>query len=351
MTERIDRRTFLRRSAIVGTAVAAGGAGTLAYLRRRAVPWDESAFAPPGDARVAVLRASSYERGLQELVLDGLRVVGAKVRGARVLLKPNLVEFDPATTINTDPRLVAATVLAMRRLGAASVTVADGPGHRRDTQYVVESSGMQQALAAVEAPFVDLNTDGLAARRLRSHYTSLDELWLPKAVVDADIVVSMPKLKTHHWAGVTLSLKNCFGCVPGRVYGWPKNALHWMGIEASILDVAAAVRPDLAIVDGIVGMEGNGPIAGTPVEAGVLVFGNDPVATDVVAARLMGIDPERIAYLVEAGRFLGQADTERIDHTGEDPDGEVTPFELLPTFSYLRVGSPEGGGDAADAPA
>ena len=351
MTERIDRRTFLRRSAIVGTAVAAGGAGTLAYLQRRAVPWDESAFSPPGHARVAVLRANSYEHGLQELVLDGLRVVGADVRGARVLLKPNLVEFDPATTINTDPRLVAATVLAMRRLGAASVTVADGPGHRRDTQYVVESSGMHQALAAVEAPFVDLNTDEVAVRRLRSRYTALAELWLPKTVADADVVVSMPKLKTHHWAGVTLSLKNCFGCVPGRVYGWPKNALHWMGIEAAILDVAAAVQPDLAIVDGIVGMEGNGPISGTPVEAGVLVFGNDPVSTDVVAARLMGIDAERVPYLAEAGRFLGQADMERIDHTGEDPDGEVTPFELLPTFSHLRVGSPEGGGATADAPA
>jgi uncharacterized protein (DUF362 family) len=351
MTERIDRRTFLRRSAMVGTAVAAGGFGALAYLQRRPALWDERAFPPPGDARVAVLRGSSYEHGLEGLVLDGLRAVGAEVRGARVLLKPNLVEFDPATTINTDPRLVAATILAMRRLGAASVTVADGPGHRRDTQYVVESSGMRQALAAVEAPFVDLNTDGLAARRLRSYYTALAELWLPRAVVDADIVVSMPKLKTHHWAGVTLSLKNCFGCVPGRVYGWPKNALHWMGIEASILDVAAAVRPDLAIVDGIVGMEGNGPISGTPVRAGVLVFGNDPVATDVTAAGLMGIDPERVPYLVEAGRFLGQADMGRIDQVGEDPDAEVTPFELLPTFSHLRVGAPERAGGATGAPA
>ena len=75
----------------------------------------------------------------------------------------------------------------------------------------------------------------------------------------------MPKMKTHHWAGVTLSLKNCFGCLPGRVYGWPKNALHWVGIDKAILDVAGAVRPGYAIVDGIVAMEGNGPIDGTPV--------------------------------------------------------------------------------------
>ena len=65
----------------------------------------------------------------------------------------------------------------------------------------------------------------------------------------------MPKMKTHHWAGVTLSLKNCFGCLPGRVYGWPKNALHWQGIDGSILDIAGVVRPAYAIVDGIVAME------------------------------------------------------------------------------------------------
>ena len=108
-------------------------------------------------------------------------------------------------------------------------------------------------------------------------------------IADADVVISMPKMKTHHWAGLTLSLKNCFGCVPGRVYGWPKNALHWAGLEQAILDVAAAVRPDYAIVDGIVGMEGNGPISGTPVAANVLVFGDDPVATDVVERPRHGV--------------------------------------------------------------
>ena len=97
----------------------------------------------------------------------------------------------------------------------------------------------------------------------------------------------MPKMKTHHWGGVTLSLKNCFGCVPGRVYGWPKNVLHWAGLEQSIVDVAAAVRPDVAIVDGIVGMDGNGPISGERKDAGLLVFGTDPVATDATAAYAM----------------------------------------------------------------
>ncbi len=152
----------------------------------------------------------------------------------------------------------------------------------------------------------------------------------------------MPKMKTHHWAGLTLSLKNCFGCVPGRVYGWPKNALHWAGLEQAILDVAAAVRPDYAIVDGIVGMEGNGPISGTPVASNVLVFGDDPVATDVVGARVMGFDPEKVSYLAEAARFLGQGDMDRIRSEGEDVDDVTTDFTRAPAvrvaegLSYVR---------------
>jgi uncharacterized protein (DUF362 family) len=286
---------------------------------------------------VAVLRHRTYADGLEEAVLDGLRAVGADVRGARVLLKPNLVEYDRATAINTDPRLVAAAALALRRLGAASIVVGEGPGHRRDVQYVTTRSGLLDALARVDVPFVDLNTDAVTPISLRSSYTALGRLWLPRSVVDADVVISMPKMKTHHWAGLTLSLKNCFGCVPGRVYGWPKNALHWAGLEQAIIDVAAAVRPDYAIVDGIVGMEGNGPISGTPVEAGLLVFGDDPVATDVVGARLMGFDPEKVTYLAEAGRFLGQADPARIHTAGEDVDRSGVDFAVLPQFRPLKA--------------
>jgi Uncharacterized conserved protein len=334
----MDRRTFLARSAIaVGAFGSASLVGELIVRHREPRPWDDAAFAPPGTARVAVLRATSYDIGLEEVVGDGLRAIGADVRGARVVLKPNLVEFDESTAINTDPRLVAAAVVALRRMGAAEVVVGEGPGHRRDTQYVVTRSGLLEALEAVDAPFVDLNTDAVGRVPLRSHYTALGELWLPRTIADADVVISMPKMKTHHWAGLTLSLKNCFGCVPGRVYGWPKNALHWAGIEQSILDVAAAVRPDYAIVDGIVGMEGNGPISGTPIAANVLVFGDDPVATDVIGARVMGFDPEKVAYLAEASRFLGQGDMERIRNEGEDVDAVTTDFAVLPQFASMKA--------------
>ncbi len=338
--DHMDRRTFLTRSAGFGIALGAAtvaGAKLLSDAGGPPEPWDPSAFRPPGTARVAVLKAGTYDEGLEQIVLDGLRLIGADVGRARVLLKPNLVEFDAGTSINTDPRLVAATVLALRRAGASEVVVGEGSGHRHDTQYVVARSGLLGALQAVDAPFIDLNTDAIVAQRLRSRFTQLGQLWLPRSVAGADVVISMPKMKTHHWAGVTLSLKNCFGCVPGRVYGWPKNALHWAGLDGAIVDVAAAVRPDYAIVDGIVGMEGNGPISGTPVDSSVLVFGNDPVATDTVAARVMGFDPAKIAYLANAARFLGQGDPERILTEGEEPDTVTTDFAVLEQFRALKA--------------
>jgi uncharacterized protein (DUF362 family) len=334
---KIGRREVLKGAAVASAGVALGAAG-VRLVTRPDEPWDAAAFAPPGRPRVAVIRQTTYE-GLEPVVEEGLRAVGADVVGRSVLLKPNLVEYDASTAINTDPRLVAATVLAMRRLGARSVAVAEGPGHRRDLEYVVTASGLLEMLDAVDAPFLDLNIAPVVRTPLRSSFTRLGELWLPEAVVAADVVVSMPKMKTHHWAGATLSLKNCFGCVPGRIYGWPKNVLHWAGLNEAIIDVAAAVRPDVQIVDGVVGMEGNGPIQGTRVDAGVLVFGTDPVATDVTAARLMGLDPERIESVAQAGRFLGQPRPEEIAQVGEDVEANAVRFALLPRFAALRASS------------
>jgi uncharacterized protein (DUF362 family) len=333
----INRRQFILRSTAAVTVVASAGIVAESLLNRPRPGFDRDRFPRPARAPVAVLHESSYERDLERLVTDGLRTVDVDVRGKRVLLKPNLVEFRADSVINTDPRLVAATVVAMRRLGARDVVVGEGPGHRRDTEAIVVASGLLDAIADTGARFVDLNAAPLARTPLSTRYTGLGQLWLPRAVLDADLVVSMPKLKTHHWVGVTLSLKNCFGCVPGRVYGWPKNVLHWRGVENSILDVATAVRPGLAIVDGIVGMQGDGPIMGTPAASGVVVFSPDPVAADVTAATLMGIDAHRVDYLREAGKFLGQADLERIEQRGEEIAASVTPFAPAPGFEHLSA--------------
>ena len=154
--------------------------------------------------------------------------------------------------------------------------------------------------------FVDLNHDDVVSgpQPTRIH-DACRSLTLPATLARADLIVSLPKLKTHHWAGVTLSMKNLFGVMPGVVYGWPKNVLHHAGIPGSILDINAAVRPHLAIVDGIIGMEGDGPIMGTPAARRRARHGHQPPGRRRHRARLMGINPWRIAYLAPASGRLG----------------------------------------------
>jgi uncharacterized protein (DUF362 family) len=183
---------------------------------------------------------------------------------------------------------------------------------------------------------VDLNLDVPRKTVLRTNASTLKHLYFPETVLGADLVVSMPRMKTHHWAGVTLSLKNMFGIVPGNCYGWPKNILHWAGITRSLLDINATVRPGFAIVDGIVGMEGNGPTQGTPKPCGVLVMGDDPVAVDSTCTRIMGLLPERVEYLAQAGLLLGHLKEEKIQQIGESISQVQTPFEVLENFKKLK---------------
>jgi uncharacterized protein (DUF362 family) len=216
------------------------------------------------------------------------------------------------------------------------VVVGEGPALERDTEAIVESMHLRDYIGRLEGTFVDLNVDEVHRVSLKTRASSLKELHLPRSVLQADLVVSLPKLKTHHWAGVTLSLKNMFGIVPGCCYGWPKNILHWAGIKQVLIDINSTVRPDFIIVDGIVGMEGNGPIHGVPKNCGVLVLGDDPVAVDATCTRLMDLAPTRIGYLVYAASLLGHLKEERIQQIGESIDSLRTPFEVIDAFRYLK---------------
>jgi uncharacterized protein (DUF362 family) len=143
----------------------------------------------------------------------------------------------------------------------------------------------------------------------------------------------MPKVKTHRWAGLTLSLKNMLG-VPGSVYGWPQNVLHWKGIDRSILDNNSTMPTHFVIADGIVAMEGNGPQHGTARDPGRIVTSDDR-GCRLTCARLMGFEPYRISRLAQAAQFLGNGDVQRIDVLGERLPWTVRPFSVLPEFAHL----------------
>jgi uncharacterized protein (DUF362 family) len=292
------------------------------------------AFQRPA-SHVVIRRAASYEQELAGMIYESLREFKLPIKDKSVLLKPNLVGPDPLGVMNTHPAVIAATRESFLRLGASEVFIGDGPAMDRDTEAIVESVRLKEFVGPLDRIFVDLNVDDVEHIALKTSASRLKELYLPKTALGVDFLVSMPKLKTHHWAGVTLSLKNMFGIVPGSCYGWPKNVLHWAGIDRAILDINASARPDFAIVDGIVGMEGNGPIQGTPKACGVLVLGDDPVAVDATCCRVMGLLPERVKYLSLAGTLLGHVKVEKIQQVGETIEGVKTPFAVLDQFRRL----------------
>jgi uncharacterized protein (DUF362 family) len=291
---------------------------------------------PASLAPVSILRASEYSEDLYELMRRIIAEHRLDVRGKRVVLKPNLVEFDKSTVVNTHPKMVHAAFEAFQAAGAADVRIAEGPGHRRVTLDLADSAGYFSTVPQFESVFTDLNLDEVTRVNLARPQSKLKSLYLPHTALGCDLLVSMPKMKTHHWVGATLSMKNLFGLVPGGVYGWPKNVLHWAGIDETIADLHSVFPRTFAIVDGIVGMEGNGPIQGTPRTVGVVVAGADPVAVDATCCRIMQIDPRKVGYLqLAAGDEQLREDL--IPQAGEKIASVAARFALLPGLESLRL--------------
>jgi uncharacterized protein (DUF362 family) len=288
---------------------------------------------PPAFGAVHIARAESYDVDLLPVLksqFDHYRP-HVPLAGKRVVLKPNLVEYRKAQVINTDPRFIDAVIRLCKDEGAAEIIVAEGPGHWRNVEFLIEASGLGPVLRKHGVRFVDLNHDEPVKVPNIGRTTGLDHLYLTRTVLSADVFISLPKLKTHHWAGATLSLKNLFGTLPGICYGWPKNELHWRGIPQSIIDIALTQTPHLAIVDGIVGMEGDGPLVGTAKPAGVLVMGVDLVAVDSTCCRLMKLPVERIPTLVLGAEMkLGRIAETDIPQIGEPIDRWAQAFEWPP---------------------
>jgi uncharacterized protein (DUF362 family) len=326
--EGLTRRQLL----LVGAAGLAMGSGLLLVPKRY--------FRMPQHAEAFVAKVDHYQLDVANAITRGIAELGVSpqaLKGKRILLKPNLVETaSGAPHINTHPLVLRGAIEAFLKLGASAVMVAEGPGHRRDTLAVYEESGLADVLTEDHIPFHDLNYITGYDLPNAGRQSRLKTLTFPGLFREVDWVVSVAKMKTHHWAGVTLSMKNLFGVMPGIYYGWPKNVLHRVGIENSILDINATLKPHFAIVDGIVGMEGDGPIMGDPKRVRVVVMGRNLAAVDATCCRIMGIDPYQVSYLERADNWLGPISEKSIEQRGETIAAVRTNFKLIETIPAHR---------------
>lgn len=319
----IHSDSFSRRAWLIG-----GGASAALLSTGCIRTWPGA----PLSASVFIAKNQSYDGDLIRTIRDGLTTCGFipdGARGKRVLLKPNMVEpTRDCPHMTTHPAVVLAAAEVFRTWGA-TVTVGEGPGHFRDTDLALAESGVGEALDAARLPFADLNYQEVAWTKNGGRKCRLDGFFFPQAVAEADLIVSLPKMKTHHWVGVTASMKNLYGTIPGCKYGWPKNVLHYSGIPETVFDINASLPKTIAIVDAIDCMEGDGPIMGTLKKMGLILVGTNPAAVDATACRLMQVDPYGVPYLELAAGRLGPIDENQITQRGENWQPLASPFTVL----------------------
>lgn len=318
----MKRRQFLKDAAVLANFAALA---------------DVTRSVPPAPCPVTLLAVPDYGRDLSREIAAVMLEDGLQLKGKKVLLKPNFVEAHPERPINTHIAVIASAAHACLRLGAAEVIVGEASGHRRDPWFSVLNPSLRGILDK-KVKCVDLNHGDAVSVTNAGRRTGLPVFYVAKPVAGADILISMPKMKTHHWMAVTLCLKNLFGILPGVYYGWPKNLLHFRGIDNSILDLARTIKVHYNIIDGVVGMEGDGPIMGKTKPVGTLVLSPFPMAADSTAARMMGFDPQKIFYLVQAGRFLPGLRPQDVVIRGERPGRFATKFDCLEEFKGMRGG-------------
>jgi len=263
-------------------------------------------------SRVAVVRGTNP----QEITVKALEMAAANEvlsKEKPVLVKPNYINAShPSTGITTDSRVIEGVVMFLRQHDVTDILIGEGSGYA-DTFKAFQVAGVDVVARKWNVKLLDLNKDEMV-EIVPKNPLALKKVKIAKTALESTIV-SVPKLKEHGMATVTLSLKNMMGAVT------PKGSIH-NPLSEKIVDLASIIRPSIAVIDGIIAGKGH-ETSGRPVEMNLVIAGTDPVAVDAVGAAVMGIRPESVEHLRLAQEIgLGISDLGRIEILGE-PIGEV----------------------------
>jgi len=274
------------------------------------------------------LYATDYD-GAAEAVERAVAEHAPPLEGKTVLLKPNILgAMPPEKAVNTHPAVVRAAIEAVERRGPARVLVGDNSGMRAygSNEHAATVAGIRDVAGD---RYVNL---GASPVKTPVESAFAERLAFSREVLECDVLVSLPKMKTHVATGITGAIKNTYG----HLVGGEKTRLHReaQGIEnfaRAVVDVFQVRPPDLVVMDAVVAMEGQGPSGGRPRDVGRVLASTDAVALDAVMAAMMGLAPRSVPLLrVAEARGLGTADLEAIDLDG--------PFEVVPNFKAPGVG-------------
>ncbi len=249
-------------------------------------------------SKVSIVRCPDYS-DTKRAIAEALDLLGGLENvihsGDRVLLKPNILAASPPeSAATTHPSIVASMCEFVLQAGGKPV-VGDGAGISRPgtTSKALKTSGIEESARKAGAQVVNFETAGFTLVDIPDPL-QFRKLYIANPVLEADVVISLPKLKTHELTYYTGAVKNFFGALPLKC----RKEMHLLGkrdlFGEAVADVYSAIRPAFAVMDGVMGMEGNGPSHGKPVNSGVILASPDCVSLDIVAAELIGFDPLRI---------------------------------------------------------
>jgi uncharacterized protein (DUF362 family)/Pyruvate/2-oxoacid:ferredoxin oxidoreductase delta subunit len=282
---------------------------------------------------VAIAECSDYDRyATFEAVKRAVNLLGGMSScikpGERVLIKPNLLKASrPEDAVTTHPEVVRAVIRIVRDAGGIPL-IGDSPGIG-ELDRVCERAGIR-AVIEEEGAVLTAFDDPVAVRN-RGRFQRYE---IGRAVMEADAIINLPKLKTHGMMVLTGAVKNLFGCIPGkRKVQWHFNSgVDHASFARMLVELSALLKPRLSIMDAIVGMEGNGPGSGDPRKIGVVLAGRDPVSVDVVAADLVGCPPEHLPVIrVARETRIGETRLDRVQLVGDSLDAvRVRGFRFPP---------------------
>lgn len=307
------------------------------------MPWEWQAYTIARmKAAVSLVRCPDYDEAAVEAAVreacESADFPGLK--GKSVLLKPNILKAaDPAEAVTTHPTVLRAAIRYAKSKGAARILVGESPGFQLGSA-AFRKSGLSRVAEEEGALWVDFN-EGVQVEnpggRVVKNFT------IAKAAVEADVLISLPKLKNHTLMYFTGAMKNLFGCVPGL----QKPQFHLRFPERRrfgqmITDLNVALRSDFSIMDAVVGMEGPGPGAGYPRPIGAVLASRDPLALDRVACGIIGLDPDLVANLADAmTRGLWIASDDEIEVRGAKPESlRIADWKQVPREATSRVRMP-----------
>lgn len=251
--------------------------------------------------------------------------------GTRVVIKPNLIRAETSSVGTTTNIEIIRAVGKIFRQKGADVVIGEASGNQYSTEGIYSFLRIREQLRDFEV--LDLDEDNIIPVEIKGA-KALKKVGIAQTVLDADIIVSLPVMKTHNATLFTGGMKNMMGVLPQR----EKWNMHLSGLHQALVDLNRIVKPHLIVMDSIVGMEGWGPAMGYPVEMNLILAGTDVVAVDTVASRIMDIDVNHVKHLVAAGnQQLGIFDVAKIETKGENLDDVKRPFRKPPGLKVFEI--------------